>query len=472
MAPEDGNGPALARSLVEVIPAAALACDPESLAIRAVNDAATALLSREASTLTLSGLSDLVASETTVSGAPVEETFSDVGANETPVTAEVDVAAGDGTRRIRLRAHATGLGGHEWLVVVATDVTAWARAERGNRSRARTLDAVASTLPMALFRCDGRGTIVRWNERANADTGYDAAGLGGRAFPDLFGLDDGSAVAKELTRVYRDGAVAGCGATLVTRSGEEVPYRLTMGPVADGSEVVGAVVIGEDVTDESVREERLAVLTRVLRHNFRNELNVVTGFSERARDAVDDPDVAAHLDRVVDTADRLLHLAETARKVERLLAERPAPEPLRLSRVVSSALESLPARLRESADVEVDVPPGITVRGVDRLSIALAELLDNAIRHGEADRPTVHVSATELPSESWVSLVVADDGPGIPAAERAVLSGEETQLQHTSGLGLWYVRWVVTAGGGRLDISEDTDGGSRIELGLRTSDEE
>lgn len=468
MAPEDGNDLALARSLVGAVPAAALACDPESLAIRAVNDAATTLLSREASALTLAGLSDLAVSGTTVTGAPVEGTFSDVGASEAPVTAEVDVAVDDEARRIRLHARTTTLAGREWIVVVASDVTERVRAERENRSRARTLDAVASMLPMALFRCDARGTIVRWNDRANADTGYDAADLDGRAFSDLFDLADGSAVAEELTRVYRDGAVVECEATLVTRSGEEVPYRLTMGPVADGSEVVGAVVVGEDVTDESVREERLAVLTRVLRHNFRNELNVVTGFSERARNAVDDPDVAANLDRVVDTAGRLLHLGETARKVERLLAERPAPEPLRLSRVVSSALESLPARLRESADVEVDVAPGITVCGVDRLSDAIAELLDNAIRHGDSDRPNVRISATELPSESWVSVVVVDDGPGIPPAERAVLVGEETPLEHTSGLGLWYVRWVVTAGGGRLDITKGTDGGSRIELNLRT----
>ncbi|MFC5279877.1 PAS domain-containing protein [Halorubrum rubrum] len=462
---------ALARSLVGAIPEAALACDPESLAIRAVNDAATMLLSREPSALTLSGLSDLAVSGATIAGEPVADAFSGLAAGEGSVAAEVDVAVDGDTRRIRLRAHATALAGREWLIAVATDVTARVRAERGNRSRARTLDAVASTLPMALFRCDTQGTIDRWNERASADVGYDAGDLGGREFADLFD-DDGSAVSDGLTRVYRDGTVVEREATLLTRSGEEVPYRLTMGPVTDDGEVVGAVVLGEDRTDESVREERLAVLTRVLRHNFRNDLNVVTGFSEQARNAVDDPEVTAQLDRVVETAGRLLRLGESARKVERLLAEQPKPEPLPLSRVVSAALESLPVAFRESAEIDVDVPPGITVTGVDRLPDALGELLDNAIRHGDADRPSVRVSAAELPSESWVSLVVADDGPGIPPAERAVLTGEETQLKHTSGLGLWYVHWVVTAGGGRLDITESTGGGSRIELGLRVPDGE
>jgi len=84
----------------------------------------------------------------------------------------------------------------------------------------------------------------------------------------------------------------------------------------------------------------------------------------------------------------------------------------------------------------------------------------------------VSVTAVELPSESWTSLVVADDGPGIPPAERSVLTGEETPLEHASGLGLWYVNWIVTAGGGTFDITESKTGGTRIEIELRTADAE
>jgi K+-sensing histidine kinase KdpD len=52
-----------------------------------------------------------------------------------------------------------------------------------------------------------------------------------------------------------------------------------------------------------------------------------------------------------------------------------------------------------------------------------------------------------------------------------VLTGEETPLDHASGLGLWYVNWIVTAGGGSLDIAESKAGGSRIELSLRAAEE-
>jgi signal transduction histidine kinase len=118
------------------------------------------------------------------------------------------------------------------------------------------------------------------------------------------------------------------------------------------------------------------------------------------------------------------------------------------------------------------VPEGLVVSAVAFLPEAITELVDNAVRHNDADEPRVRISAAELPSESWVSLVVADDGPGIPPAERAVLTGEETPLDHASGLGLWYVNWIVTAGGGALDIAESKAGGSRIELSLRAAEGE
>ena len=460
----------LARSLVEAIPAPALACDPQSLAIRAANDPAVALFGRDRSALTLMGITDLCESSVTVEGDPVDETLREAADADTAVTAEWTVAVDGDRRRLAVRAHETTLADHDWLVAAVTDVTARVRAERSARLRSRTLDAVAETMPLALFRCDAGGTLLRWNDRAVDDTGYDAAELSGRSLPDLFDDDSRPAISDGFARVCRERTSVERDATLLTRSGEQVTYRLTLGPVTDGDELAGVVGIGEDRTEASVREERLAVLTRVLRHNFRNELNVVLGFSEQARQAVDDPATVAQLDRVVDTAGRLLHLGETSRKVEQLLATSPTPGPISFSTAVETALDSLPDQLCAAADIDVDVPAGLTVSAVDRFPDALAELVDNAIRHSDAERPRVRIAATELPSESWASLVVADNGPGIPPAERAVLTGTETQLDHTSGLGLWYVHWVVTAGGGSLDIAESSEAGSRIELTLKRPD--
>ncbi|MES3160274.1 MAG: PAS domain-containing sensor histidine kinase [Halorubrum sp.] len=465
----DDDDVGVVRSFVGSVPAPALAIDPDTKAVHAANEQAASLLGRDRTTLTLMGLSDVEA-PTTETGDPIDEAFASVIETGGPAAFEWGVRTGDGERRrLDARAHTTTIASREWLVVTLSDASARSRAERGARERLWTLDAVASTVPMSLFQCDSNGTLVRWNDRLTADTGYATGELSGRALPDLFDDDSRSAVADALAAVYAGSGRTECEASLLLRSGGRTPYRVTLGPVTDSDgSIIGVVGVGEDRTEASLREERLAVLTRVLRHNFRNELNVIMGFTEQAKREVDDSGTRAQLDRVVDTAGRLLHLGETSRKVERLLASRPTPGPIPLASVVSDGLDGVPHGLRDRADIDADVSPGITVSAVEQLSEAITELIDNAIRHNDTEHPRVHVSAAELPSESWVSLVVADDGPGIPPAERAVLTGEETPLDHASGLGLWYVNWVVTAAGGSLTITESKGGGTRIELSLRT----
>ncbi|MFC7186765.1 PAS domain-containing sensor histidine kinase [Halorubrum yunnanense] len=459
--------PPVLRSFVAAVPTPTLACDPESRAIRAVNGPAVDLLDRDRGTLTLMGLTDLGETETTVDGDPLDAVVA--AARDADGVTRFEWTVSDApTRRLELAVHAATVADREWLIVGLTDVTDRVTAEERLRSQLRVTDAVAATVPAALFQCTARGTLSRWNDRLAADVGYGGEELSGTALTSLF--DDGSrdAVADALQSVYSEATGADCEATLVTRSGERVPYRLSLGPVTDGDGVVGVVGVGEDLTEASLREERLAVLTRVLRHNFRNDLNVITGFTQRAIAETENPGLAAELERVVDTAERLLRVGETSRRVERLLADRPAPRPADLADAVDEALASLPPEIRERADIEVDVPPGIAVSAVGYLAEAIAELVDNAIRHNDADRPSVSVTAAELPSESWTSLVVADDGPGIPPAERAVLTGEETPLEHASGLGLWYVNWIVSAAGGSFDIGSASTGGTRIEIELQT----
>jgi len=469
---DGGSTPRVVRSFVEAIPTPTLACDPETHAIRAANAPAAELIGQDRGTLTLMGLTDLGETDETVDGDPVGAVVDDAVDREGVTEFEWETVDERGRRRLAVSLHATTIADERWLIVGLTDVTDRVTAEESLRSQLRVVDAVASTVPAALFQCSVDGTLARWNDRLAADAERDGEELSGTDLTVLFDDETRDGVAEALRRVYRDREPADCEATLLTRSGERVPYRLALGPIVDDGEVTGAIGVGEDRTEASLREERLAVLTRVLRHNFRNDLNVVTGFTERAIESVDDPDLATELERVVDTAERLLRVGETSRRVERLLSDRPAPTRLDLAEAVDEALISLPAELREGADIEVDVPEGVTVSAIGYLAEAITELVDNAIRHSEAERPRVEITAAELPSESWASLVVADDGPGIPPAERSVLTGEETPLEHASGLGLWYVNWIVSAGGGSFDIGSASAGGTRIEMDLRTPDDE
>ncbi|MFA9518229.1 ATP-binding protein [Halopenitus sp. H-Gu1] len=67
-----------------------------------------------------------------------------------------------------------------------------------------------------------------------------------------------------------------------------------------------------------------------------------------------------------------------------------------------------------------------------------------------------------------VTIRIADDGPGIPEQDRRILTDDHDidALYHGSGIGLWYVYWVVKLSGGRLDFEENEPRGSIVVIEL------
>jgi sensor histidine kinase regulating citrate/malate metabolism len=62
-------------------------------------------------------------------------------------------------------------------------------------------------------------------------------------------------------------------------------------------------------------------------------------------------------------------------------------------------------------------------------------------------------------SENLFQISITDDGPGIPDTEiKPILTGEETELEHASSLGLWLVYWGTQSLNGDLDITSSDDG--------------
>jgi signal transduction histidine kinase len=120
----------------------------------------------------------------------------------------------------------------------------------------------------------------------------------------------------------------------------------------------------------------------------------------------------------------------------------------------------------------VDVrPPGVTVRADRaRLHQVLANLLDNAVRHGPPGG-TVSVLARRVGEQ--MEIDVRDEGPGIAAADRERVFDRFTRGERAAGggtgLGLAIARWAVDLHGGRiavLDPPEPGAAGCRIRVTL------
>lgn len=171
--------------------------------------------------------------------------------------------------------------------------------------------------------------------------------------------------------------------------------------------------------------------------------------------------------------------AEMRRRVDDLLALaalQAGPQSLELSRGdLSVAAHSAVARLEQVAaergvTVQLDAPAEIE-SAFDRLRLhgALSNLVENAIKHGrEGGRVQVRVRRVE---DRRAELVVEDDGPGVPEAEREQVferfaRGEGATPGSGSGVGLAIVREVVEAHGGTITLSAAPEGGARFTVQL------
>lgn len=107
-------------------------------------------------------------------------------------------------------------------------------------------------------------------------------------------------------------------------------------PLREAAGGSGRAISLRDVTDRRIRAQRLAVLNRVLRHNIRNDMNVVTGYAEMLDGSA--ADAASR------TAERVARIAEETRDVVRLLDDDSTPTPARpVAAVVDDALDRAPA---------------------------------------------------------------------------------------------------------------------------------
>lgn len=193
--------------------------------------------------------------------------------------------------------------------------------------------------------------------------------------------------------------------------------------------------------------------------SIRTQLEVARAHPEGVDWDETSADTLADVERLSRLVDDLLVLARADEAPRRRF------EPVNLAQVADDVV----ARY-ESSDVtvrRVGSPSALLSGDVDALGRIVSNLIDNAVRHAVSG-VTVEVAA----GDGLAELVVADDGPGIPAADRELVFDRFTRLDEArsrdaggTGLGLPIVRELVRMHGGTVRL-EDNDPGLRAVVRL------
>ena len=322
---------------------------------------------------------------------------------------------------------------------------------------------------------DARGTIIAANDAASDRLGY-ADSLVGRRIDEVEG-DTGAEAdpAPDSTDgrlVYETVHTTADGGTVpVEVSARHVRYR--------GSPAV--LSVARDVTQRRASEHELArkrdqlrALNRVLRHDIRNDMQIVLGLGGLLEDHVDE-EGAEYLRTILDTGEHVVELTKSSRDLARAVAgETELPvESVSLPETLRAEID----RRREAfghATIELrgDVPD-VDVRANDLLSSVFRNLLNNAVQHSDREEPTVEVTADMTRGDHTAIVRIADDGPGIaPGRREAVFGKEEKGIDSEgTGLGLYLVQSLVEQYGGEVWIEDNEPRGTVVVVELPIAEE-
>jgi two-component system sensor histidine kinase KdpD len=221
---------------------------------------------------------------------------------------------------------------------------------------------------------------------------------------------------------------------------------------------------------ESLRNTLLASIS----HDLRTPLAVIAGAGSALADQSDDldPETRHRLAQSIETRARdMSELISNVLDLTRLESNR-----LELRRdwqtiddLLGAALDRSAQRLRDHA-VDVDLPAELPAVHVDAgLMVQLfANLFENAAKYTP---PGTRISVSALADDRAITVVIEDDGPGLPPGDPARLfdkfqRGRSESSVTGAGLGLAICRAIARAHGGDIRALNRGERGARFEISL------
>ena len=311
---------------------------------------------------------------------------------------------------------------------------------------------------------DGDGEFVYANQ-AHADIyGYDSPdAFVGNTWRMLYGDDERARFESEVMPTVEADEEWRGEATGRRADGSPFPQDLSLTPLSDG----GYICVVRDITDQKQYERRLEgqrdnleILNQVVRHDIRNDLQVVVGYATILREFVDE-EGRDHVERVVSSGRDAIETTKTAGDVAKVMLSATAEtKPVGLRYVITDRIDEVDAAYTDAILTTEGTLPDVSVLADDMLGSVFKNLLTNAVVHN--DGPVREVTVSAAVSDGIVAVRVADNGPGIPDDRKDAIfeDGEKGLDSEGTGLGLYLVETLVDRYGGDVRVEDNEPEGS------------
>jgi len=203
--------------------------------------------------------------------------------------------------------------------------------------------------------------------------------------------------------------------------------------------------------------QQLQVLSRVFRHNVRNDLNVIQGYTDLLAERVDDERSRECLETIRETTDDVVEISEKLRVIE---DASPTPPSGRVD-LVEAVREAATGVDRTDVSLTLDAPAEAWVHADESIEYPIQEVFENAVTHNDESVRRIDARVTE--NGSTACLEVSDNGRGSRRRASSVARRRGRRRCRTQQHRAVARRWMCETQGGTVRF-ETTDDGTTVRL--------
>ena len=339
--------------------------------------------------------------------------------------------------------------------------------------RRRYIETILERITTGVVSLDAGGVITTINSAASRLLELNRS-IVGQPAAEVFDRADLQPLAGLLAGVGHGRSEPTAHEIAMARDGQEVHLAAVATALAgEGGAPEGIVLVLDDVTP-LIRAQKVAAwreVARRLAHEIKNPLTPIQLSAERLRRhfTAAPPHakalVAECTQTIVGEVESLKGLVDEFSQFARMPSPRTVPTDLAQLVTDTIALyNGIFADIRIDMRFAADVP--LVRLDPEQIRRVVINLVDNAIEAMER-RGDIVVETQRDPANSVVRVIVADNGPGIPPAEREKLFLPYYSTKgRGSGLGLAIVRRIIAEHGGSIDVGDNTPRGTRFTIEL------
>jgi len=338
-------------------------------------------------------------------------------------------------------------------------------------------DVLGERHPDGLVVADDQATVVYVNRRAAAILGQDVENLLGQDVSKALPLQDTEGHSWWTCTDPWNGLAIRSGhreRLLILQGGQEVLVSARYVRSGRGEPVSEVVLSLRDAESRRRAEASNAALISTVAHELRSPLTSVKGFSSTLLhrwERFTDDQKRLMLQTIEADADRVTRLITELLDISRIDAGRlqVRRQPVDVTAAIKRHIERFVAtghdRDRFVLEAADELPE--TWADPDRLDQILANLMENAVRHGDGT-VSLSVMPTADNGGEAIAVTVSDQGEGIAPENYSLVF---TRFWHGSrrggtGLGLYVVRGLVEAHGGHISVGTAPTGGAQFRFTL------